>query len=81
MGWVAAGGSGGLSFSLLAGPLSPVNHKGLHQGWKQMSVYLLQLCCTQVIKPQDSSKSTILISTQIQNIHIYTQKSNTTFRR
>ena len=29
-----------LLFCLLVGALSPVNHKGLHQGWTQTSLYL-----------------------------------------
>ena len=34
--WGGGGGGGGLSkVGLLAGVLSPVNHKGLYQGWKQ----------------------------------------------
>ena len=28
------------SVSLLVGALSPINHKGLHQGWTQISLYL-----------------------------------------
>ena len=29
------------SLNQSVGVLSPVNHKGLHQGWKEMSIYLL----------------------------------------
>ena len=32
--------------SWLLGALSPVNHKGLHQGWKQASIYLLVIYST-----------------------------------
>ena len=30
-----------MTASYLVGALSPVNHKGLHQGWKQTSIHLL----------------------------------------
>ena len=35
--------SGSPSVSLLVGGLSPVNHKGLYQGWKQTSAYLISI--------------------------------------
>ena len=60
----------------LFGALSPVNHKGLHQGWKQTSIYL------QVIHSTNHYATSPFISNHnsnhIHNFGMQTQKNNNT---
>ena len=62
----------------LVGALSPVSHKGLHHGWKQMSIHLLPI----LHKGNETAKFFRIHKINLgTNIKQNTQTSNTNFRR
>ena len=68
------------SVTLFFGALSPVNHRGLHQGWEQASIYLLVIPhnnyqTAKFLKIRKISLDTNIYITK----HACTQTSNTIF--
>ena len=62
----------------LVGALSPVSHKGLHHGWKQMSIHLLPI----LHRGNETAKFFKIHKINLgTNMKQNTQTSNTNFRR
>ena len=71
---------------LIAGALSQVNHKGLYQGWKQTSLYLLVIHSTRLFFSNHNSNYVHNFRTQENNntclgAYLYSRRENLLFKR